>query len=171
MRFVSILFVSLAVLLLQGCASIFNGIGPESVQIQSTPPGAKCEIRSAESDTVISTITTPGVVMLEKKFGFFRPAHYRVLCSLEKREPREVSVDGRISAWYFGNIAIGGALGMGLIDPATGGMWTLTPRTVSVDYDTPSKSILNDVFQHVEDKGNDKVGSAKGATEVPTNGN
>jgi len=134
MRHLSAAITVLVFTLLFGCASIFNGFGPQEVQILSTPLGAKCDVRSAGTTTVIASITTPSSVILKKKAGYFRPANYIVQCVLESKEPREALVSGRISGWYFGNIAIGGALGMALIDPATGGMWTLSPKTVVINY-------------------------------------
>lgn len=55
----------------------------------------------------------------------------------------------KLDGWYFGNILIGGLLGMLIIDPATGAMWkieteflneTLSISTASID---PEMKIMN----------------------------
>ncbi|MEA4868986.1 MAG: hypothetical protein VB097_10905 [Rikenellaceae bacterium] len=36
-----------------------------------------------------------------------------------------VPITFKIDGWYFGNILIGGVLGMLIVDPATGAMWKI----------------------------------------------
>jgi hypothetical protein len=47
-------------------------------------------------------------------------------------QPRQAKLTPRISGWYFGNIAIGGLLGMVCIDPVTGAMYKLEPKDVAI---------------------------------------
>jgi hypothetical protein len=48
---------------------------------------------------------------------------------------RAVPDDSRnhVSGWYFGNFGSGGVLGFLIVDPATGGMFSLEPREISAD--------------------------------------
>ena len=42
----------------------------------------------------------------------------------------QLKIDGAINGWYFGNIIFGGLIGMLAVDPATGAMYTLSPKEV-----------------------------------------
>lgn len=126
-----------------GCASIIKGGSPQAIQFKSNPTGADCDIRDFESNNVISTITTPAIVPLEKSRGYFKYSKYRVNCKLEGNNSQEAIIEGYASGWYIGgNLIFGGLIGYLIVDPATGAMWTLYPELVSVDFYDPSKSIL-----------------------------
>lgn len=134
---------SLILFIGSGCASIIKGGSPQAIHFKSKPEGAKCDIRNFESDNVISNITTPSIVPLEKSSGYFKYAKYRVTCKFEDKNPQEAIIEGYANGWYIGgNIVFGGLIGYLIVDPATGAMWTLEPGLVSVDFDEPSKSIL-----------------------------
>lgn len=117
-----------ALLALSGCASIFNGT-TQTVGIQSTPPGASVRVVDAAGQTVHSGVT-PMQVVLPRGAGYFRPGSYKVRYALDGHDPAEAPLDGRMSAWYMGNIVIGGLIGMLVIDPLTGGMYAY-PDTVA----------------------------------------
>jgi hypothetical protein len=34
-------------------------------------------------------------------------------------------VDSELSGWYFGNLLFGGIIGLAIVDPISGKMWTL----------------------------------------------
>jgi len=137
------LVVSLVFIIGSGCASIIKGGNAQAIQFKSKPDGAKCEIRDFESDNVISNISAPSVVPLEKSSGYFKYAKYKVNCKLEDKKPQEAIVEGFANGWYIGgNLLFGGLIGYLIVDPATGAMWTLEPEVVSIDFDEPSKSIL-----------------------------
>ena len=42
----------------------------------------------------------------------------------------EVALTPRMSGWYWGNLLIGGLIGMLAVDPATGAMWSITPEKI-----------------------------------------
>lgn len=52
-----------------------------------------------------------------------------------------VPVIYKLNGWYFGNLLIGGFLGMLIIDPATGAMWKLDTPPISVSLNKPTASI------------------------------
>jgi hypothetical protein len=131
------------IVIYSGCASIIKGGGAQAIQFKSSPTNSICEIRDFNTDNVLSRITTPSIVPLEKSRGYFKSAKYRVTCSLEGRNSQEAIIEGYANGWYIGgNIIFGGLLGYLVVDPATGAMWSLQPVLVSVDFDDPSKSIL-----------------------------
>ena len=81
--------------------------------------------------------------------GFFSKAEYQVKFSSPGYEERIVPITFNIDGWYFGNLFLGGFLGMLIIDPATGAMWkietqflneTLSRSTASID---PEMKIMN----------------------------
>lgn len=121
----TIVFTALmpALLLASGCASIVDG-GPNNLRVGSTPPGAKVTVINKEGVSVTQG-TTPITVSLKRGAGFFTPATYRLVFEQPGYETTETTVKARLNGWYFGNIIFGGLLGILIIDPATGAMWTL----------------------------------------------
>ncbi|MGN0854687.1 MAG: hypothetical protein ACI4R9_04100 [Kiritimatiellia bacterium] len=77
----------------------------------------------------VSTATTPGQVSLSASGGFFKPAEYRFVFSKPGFSEDERKIVAKIDPWYFGNIVIGGFLGAGIVDPATGAMWKFPKDT------------------------------------------
>ena len=127
------------ILLIPGCASIF-GSTHGNISIRSEPSPAGIIIRDNYGNEVF-TGTTPIEVSLPKKVGFFRGADYIVMVSKPGCEPRSITVIRSISGWYWGNIILGGLIGMLIIDPATGAMWTLQKDLPAVRLPcTPGKS-------------------------------
>ncbi len=49
---------------------------------------------------------------------------------MEWERARAGDVDAHVNGWYFGNILLGGVLGMLIIDPATGAMYKLNATNV-----------------------------------------
>lgn len=125
------LFASLltAPLLLTGCASIVDG-GAKSVQINSNPEGAKVTISNREGKQICIQ-TTPAKISLDRSSGFFEGETYTLAFELPGYYPYETHVQSSVDGWYFANIAFGGLIGMLIVDPATGDMFTLSPREVN----------------------------------------
>jgi hypothetical protein len=116
-------------LLLTGCASIVDG-GPKTVRINSNPEGAKVTISNKEGKAIFVQ-TTPTKVSLKRSSGFFEGEDYTLAFELAGYYPYEAHVQSSLDGWYFGNIAFGGLIGMLIVDPATGDMFTLSPREVN----------------------------------------
>ena len=102
-----------------GCATIMNRGGNQRVLINSMPHGATATI-----DGVI-TITTPGEVSLK------RSKSHVVRIEKEGYQPSTMMIDNELSGWVFGNILIGGLIGLA-IDMGTGGGFKLDPDTINV---------------------------------------
>jgi uncharacterized protein YceK len=120
---------------LSGCASIISGSHP--VSIQSTPSMLSFRILD-ENGSVVHTGTTPTLVTLDASDEFFSKAHYKIEVSNEANEIVTRELTPSIDGWYWGNILAGGVIGMLIVDPATGAMYSL-PKAVSVDA-MPKKS-------------------------------
>ncbi len=115
-------------LLLGGCASIFNG-GNRTLTIDSDPPGAKATVSRIEGETIVIK-TTPCTVSLDPRRGYFKGQGYILSLELPGYRTAEVQLVPTISGWYFGNILLGGLLGMVVVDPLTGSMWNIEPSKI-----------------------------------------
>jgi hypothetical protein len=107
------------------CASIVSG-GPKKVTVNTQPPGARITVYNKEGK-VISTNQTPATLRLDRSHGYFQGEDYRIAIEKPGYRRTEVMVHATINGWYFGNLAFGGILGMLVIDPLTGAMYTLEP--------------------------------------------
>jgi hypothetical protein len=112
-----------------GCASIFGGGARPKISIDSTPPGALVTIYD-EHNAPVHSETTPFVVRLHQSMGFFSGADYRLVFTLAGYQQAEDFIRPSINGWYFGNFVFGGIIGLLIVDPATGAMWTLHPKRV-----------------------------------------
>ncbi len=124
------LFVSLAALfLLPGCASIFNRTN-QPVKVESSPSGLTFEIKDRD-DKVVHTGITPATVNLSTRYGYFKGQSYTLTARRGGKVLATKQLNTEVSPWYFGNILVGGLLGMVVIDPTSGAMWTL-PDSVTL---------------------------------------
>lgn len=145
------LSVATVALLISGCASIVGDSKPK-VGIYSQPTGAKYDVVSSTGRVVVSGVT-PGNVILETSRGYFKRESYSVIFHKQGRADTTVPLKSSISGWYWGNIAFGGIIGMLIVDPLTGAMYTLPedvvgtlPSTVSsTDAKTPEMVSLEQV--------------------------
>jgi hypothetical protein len=111
-----------------GCASIVHG-GNRLVTIATDPAGAKATI-SKESGDVVSVTTTPCTVSLDPKRGYFKGQSYRLKLELPGYQTAQLELRSEMSGWYWGNILVGGLIGMIAVDPVTGSMWNIAPNKV-----------------------------------------
>ena len=141
----AILMVS--VFLFSGCASIVTK-STYPLSINSNPTNARISITDKKGREIYLG-NTPATVKLKAGAGFFSKAEYQVKFSSPGYDDKIVPVTFKLDGWYFGNILLGGVLGMLIIDPATGAMWkieteflneTLSKSTASL---APEMKILN----------------------------
>lgn len=128
---VKILTLFAAVVLLTGCASILGGSGPQAIPVNSNPAEAKLEVTDLITGVPVLTATTPYTMTLKRSAGFFKKSRYKVKVSKEGFLPQERVLVPRISGWYVGNILFGGIVGLVLVDPATGAMYTFDDKPMS----------------------------------------
>ncbi len=118
---------------LSGCATIFGKANPEAVNIKSTPDLADVCVTD-EAGAKIFVGTTPTVVSLEKKRGYFGGKTYKVKISKQDFTDQIITVDTQPGGWYiFGNFVFGGLIGWLIVDPLTGAMWTLDNTDINVN--------------------------------------
>jgi len=119
----------LALITLSGCATI-AGNSSYPVAINSSPSEAKFTITNEGGKEVHSGIT-PQTITLKSGAGYFDGEKYSVKYSKEGYNDGLSVIDSSLSGWYVGNLLFGGILGLLIIDPATGAMWSLPDNTSS----------------------------------------
>lgn len=82
------------------------------------------------------------MVTLKSGAGYFSRAIYEVKITAPGFEDQFSTINYKLNGWYFGNLLIGGALGMLIIDPLTGGMWKIVDPVINTTL-IRSSSTLN----------------------------
>jgi hypothetical protein len=149
---IKILSLLITPFLFTGCASIIDG-GSKAVHINSNPAGAKVTISNRDGKAV-SVQTTPAIVVLERSRGYFSGEDYKLVFEQAGYYPYETHVTSSVDGWYFGNILFGGLIGCLLIDPATGDMFTLTPRDVNCNLVSSATPLAPEDLKAAELKAN-----------------
>jgi len=111
--------------MLSGCASIISE-SSSPVVITSTPDKADFVIIDNAGKSIHSGVT-PQTVTLDTGGGYFKPGRYNIDYKKPGYQAATTPLNAGINGWYFGNILLGGLIGMLIIDPATGAMWKLPP--------------------------------------------
>lgn len=129
----SILKVSLIVIttsfILSSCASIVSK-DRYPLTIDSSPSGADVTITDLNGLQVM-TGKTPLNVRLKSGAGYFKKAEYQIEISNPGYEKKVIFLSANLDGWFFGNIFIGGPLGLLIIDPITGAMWSIDTRFIN----------------------------------------
>ena len=118
-----------SVIFLSGCASIISK-STYPVSINSSPEDATILIKD-ESGMQMYKGKTPATITLSAGESYFHAKKYTVTFSKPGYEEQTAEIKATIDGWYFGNIIIGGLIGMLIVDPITGAMWKL-PKQVTV---------------------------------------
>lgn len=113
-----------ALTLLAGCATLLGGGPKQKVSVTSDQAKAHFVIKD-QTGTVVYEGQDPGTLSLARKYT------YTVEVSLDGYAKQTVMISQGINGWFWGNICIGGFIGMG-VDFLTGSMWDLQPSNVSV---------------------------------------
>jgi hypothetical protein len=123
-----IITASATVLVLSGCASIFNG-KTQAVIVNSVPDGATASVTNRAGEKV-HTGATPVTLTLNRGAGYFKSETYTITLTKEGFAAKELTLTSSVSGWYIGNILFGGLIGMLAVDPVTGAMYTF-PESIS----------------------------------------
>ncbi len=107
----------LCITILTGCATIMHGT-TQSVGISSNPSGATVTVNG------MAYGRTPVIADLKRK------DNHIVRLELSGYKPYETTLTRSTSGWVWGNIVIGGLVGL-VIDAVGGGLYKLTPEQVS----------------------------------------
>lgn len=127
MRLARIVVVGIA-LLVGGCGTVVNGAS-DGVIVGSRPDGATVSIVDEDGEEVYRG-ATPANPDLVKARGWFAQKTYTLTVSKPGYQTYQTTVKPRPSLWFIiGNffLPIIGPIGWVIIDPLTGGMWTIDP--------------------------------------------
>ena len=108
---------------LSSCASIVSKTN-WPVTIDSKPEGVHVSITNKRGIEVFSG-KTPVLTKLKSGSGYFSKESYTVVMTYKGNEKRKINLECSVNGWYFGNLLIGGLIGMLIVDPATGAMFRL----------------------------------------------
>ena len=109
-------FLLSSILFLSSCATIISG-SRQNVEITSEPSSAKVYINEIEI----------GQTPVQKNLK--RNQEYQLILKLDGYKTYETKLEKKFNAWYIGNIAFGGLIGI-IIDPITGAMHKLKPEEI-----------------------------------------
>lgn len=128
-------------LLLSGCATIVSR-STSQLYIHTSPAGAGIIIINKKGKEVYKGIS-PTTVVLQSGAGFFSKATYQVKLSYPGFADRNIPVNYKMNGWYWGNLLIGGVIGMLIVDPATGAMWKIQDPVVDETFDKATALLKN----------------------------
>lgn len=116
---------------LSGCATIV-GHPTQMIPVASTPSEATISVVD-ESGVEMFKGTTPTTMTLPKSTGhYWGKKSFTVTISKDGYETQSVPITASANGWYIaGNLVFGGLIGYFIVDPMNGGMYTLSPETVS----------------------------------------
>lgn len=124
-----IITFSLVALMLSGCASILSK-SQYPLSITTNPTGASITVKN-ENGAEIYTGTSPATITLDASAGFFKKASYSVMVTKTGYQSQTLPVTFKLDGWYWGNLLLGGVIGMLIIDPATGAMYKIRSEYMS----------------------------------------
>lgn len=107
------------------------------ISINTTPSNATLHVLDKRGNVVASGVT-PLTVRLKAGDGFFKRASYSFRFSKEGYEEVQYPLTASINPNYFWNLFSWSAIGLFLVDPATGAMWKFDGDAYSVPL-TPIK--------------------------------
>ena len=107
--------------MLPGCATIVTGTS-QPVAVDSEPAGATCKV-TQDGYPLGTVLSTPGVVSVRKGGGSLD-----VACSKPGYQMARQSVPFGLQGWVFGNVIIGGLVGV-VVDFSTGAAFEYAPET------------------------------------------
>lgn len=142
--------------LTSSCASIVSK-SSWPIAINSTPTEAKISITDKKGIEIYNGYT-PANLKLKSGSGFFGKARYQVTFTKDGYESKTVPVEFKLNGWYFGNILLGGVIGLLIVDPATGAMY-------KIENDALNETLLKNNSVGVNEQPNLKIIDIKEISE------
>ena len=110
---------------LGSCATILSN--PSYLEMETKPENVEVTLKGVQREDLERDLVTPFKVKLNKN------TDYRLFVDTENYRSEDIYIDRRITAWFWGNLIIGGGpVGM-LIDYSTDEMWTHNPGLIDLD--------------------------------------
>jgi hypothetical protein len=125
----TIVALTVCSLFLSSCATIVSSRQVPTA-IDSSP--SKMAFKVVDQNGVVVTQgVTPSTATLNRSSGYFQPGKYTIEISKNGKVVGKETVSAGINGWYFGNILLGGLIGMVIVDPLSGAMYRM-PENVTV---------------------------------------
>jgi hypothetical protein len=135
-RLTKILTVIFVITFFSSCASIVSK-SKWPLAVNTDPNGAKVEVTD-KNGIVVYNGNTPAVLSLKSGAGYFAKQSYKIKLTMDGYGDRIIPVECSLNGWYWGNLLIGGIIGMLIVDPATGAMYKLDREVIN---ETLNKSL------------------------------
>lgn len=130
MKNISTLALILLIALTSSCASILSK-SQYPLTITTQPTGANVTVTNHKGVEIFKGIS-PANLSLQSGAGFFKRASYQVAVTKTGYETQMVPVHFKVDGWYWGNLLLGGIIGMLIIDPATGAMYKIDSEYMAI---------------------------------------
>lgn len=143
-----IMLAIVAPIMFSNCASIVSR-SSYPISVNSNPSGATVSITDKKGNEVFKG-QSPAIATLKSGSGFFSRAQYQVKVSLAGFSEQIIPVTYKLNGWYWGNLLLGGVLGMLIIDPATGAMWKLDTPPINVTLSKSTASTETPVLKIID---------------------
>lgn len=114
-----------------GCATIFNCEASGDLLLDSSEEDTKVTIYY--NDFPVGIVRTPLVYHVEASGGYLRRSSYEFVFEkpgFEKETFRRVA---RFSGWYWGNIVLGGVIGLFVVDPLTDSVYKIDVSPINAN--------------------------------------
>ena len=135
-----LLFAS--ILLLGSCATIVSK-SRYPFSLTSKPSGAEVTVINMRNGVTIFNGETPTYVSLKAGHKYFKKARYKAMFNKDGYKPLNFLIEFRVDGWYIGNVLFGGAIGLLIVDPATGAMYKPNKEFIVAELEELSVSTLN----------------------------
>ena len=119
------------VFLCDGCATIFNWDNKGTLRLDSSEP--QTTVRVYNRGEFVERVTTPCTYPVRSASGYMRRSSYEFVFEKDGFNKESHQRVGRFSAWYWWNIAIGGLVGMFIVDPLTGSEYWIDMSPVNAN--------------------------------------
>ena len=139
-----ILIVFISLLIFSNCATIVSK-STYPFTVNTEPSGVKVVIKKGNGKEVFKG-NSPATVQLKAGAGFFKKASYTVTVTQDGYAEQTLPINFKLDGWYWGNLFLGGVLGMLIIDPATGAMYKLEDEYMNINLTQSNTSIDSPSF-------------------------
>lgn len=124
-----IILILFCCILATGCSTIASK-SHYDLMIKSDPAGASLIVSNRSGKQVFSG-STPVTMNLSASSGYFKNETYTIELNKAGYDSYVYRLSSSLDGWYWGNILVGGILGMLVVDPATGAMYKL-PESLDI---------------------------------------
>lgn len=136
MRAISLMLLALCCSLAVGCGSIVRGPN-QVIQINSVPSQATVKVLDRDGK-VLQKGVTPCSLSLGRSSGYFQPAKYTLVIQKPGFPETRTDLRSGLNGWFWGNFGFFGffPVGMFIVDPLTGGMFSFADNAATADLAT-----------------------------------